>query len=215
MAFVMPQRFAYVPPQSRGVAGAVPLSFRRHGAIVDTPMSTAGVFFHVWSTDDGNVFCCEPHPTIILHIDSVSRVDPAALCQRCFDAIKRTVSPWIRHSGQPDAPITDERTRMTHSEWHEDSLTHMQQKSEENLFDFLRTDLDQCFTFCDVVETELRSNEREPAQQAATNAENGYLTIQRFLPRLRKEEHRSEIQMRLDKLRTRLDSLRRILSPEA
>jgi hypothetical protein len=52
------------------------------GDSVVTVMPSAGIF-HIWSADDGNVFCCAQSPAVILHFDWVKKVDPASLCHLC------------------------------------------------------------------------------------------------------------------------------------
>jgi hypothetical protein len=85
-------------------------------------------------------------------------------------------------------------------------LESLRKKSQQDLYDFLRTGAALCFTFCDVAETELGLNERQAAQQAIAKAETGYITVRQFLAEVHNEKHRSEIQTTLGKLRTRLDS---------
>jgi hypothetical protein len=92
-------------------------------------------------------------------------------------------------------------------------LSELHAKSEQNRLDFLRTDLALCFTFADVVRTELGWGDRKAAERALTKAEEGYATIARFLPDVENAEHRKEMEGKLNDLRTKLDSVQRQLQP--
>jgi hypothetical protein len=76
---------------------------------------------------------------------------------------------------------------------------------------FLRTELDACFTFVSLAETERRIGNDEHASRAAADAEKAYVTLQRFLtdpkhtPHINDEE-RQELTERMEQLRKRLDS---------
>src|ERR1051325_7575758 len=88
----------------------------------------------------------------------------------------------------------------------------LQARTDQNRVDFLRTDLDLCFTFANVAETEYGLGGREAGDRSLADAEKGYGTIQRFLSdpkhakRLTDEEQR-ELTARLARLRARLDQL--------
>ena len=77
--------------------------------------------------------------------------------------------------------------------------------------DFLRTEVDACFTFIGLAETERRIGNDEHAKRAAADAEKAYATLQRFLsdPKHAKHitaEERQELAERMEKLRKKLDS---------
>ena len=80
--------------------------------------------------------------------------------------------------------------------------------TERTRYEFLTTDLEVCFTFTKVVETQIRLNNREGAERALVKAETGYETIRRFLADVRNSEYRKEIETKLNQLRTSLDNLR-------
>jgi hypothetical protein len=44
---------------------------------------TIGLLFHIWSGDDGKVFCGEPRPDMILSRDSMYVVHPESFCPLC------------------------------------------------------------------------------------------------------------------------------------
>jgi hypothetical protein len=83
----------------------------------------------------------------------------------------------------------------------------MQARAEQSRLEFLQADLELCFTFADLMETEL-SMEDYGAEQTLTKAEAGYETIARLLRHLGNGQQRDEISQGLGKLRLRLDDLR-------
>jgi hypothetical protein len=88
-----------------------------------------------------------------------------------------------------------------------DHLRRMREEPKENLHLFLLAELAVCFTFCEIAEGDLRSNQRDDAKQAVAKAEDGYSTVQQYLPTVRHKEHRAALQSILEKLRVRLDPL--------
>jgi hypothetical protein len=88
-------------------------------------------------------------------------------------------------------------------------LSELRIRGEEERFQFLQTDLDLCLTFVEVAKTELLMNDREGVQSALDKAETGYATIERLLGRLEKVEHQTEIERKLNHLRTVLDAVHR------
>jgi|tagenome__1003787_1003787.scaffolds.fasta_scaffold20981873_6 hypothetical protein len=78
--------------------------------------------------------------------------------------------------------------------------------TDRDRIDFLRTDLDLCFTFVDLAETERASGDTDAAQSVLDKAEHGYSTITYFLPRVENDDQKQEIQRRLLELRVRLDA---------
>jgi hypothetical protein len=86
-------------------------------------------------------------------------------------------------------------------------LSDLAAATEQNLTDFLHTDLALCFTFADLVTTELSMGERDAAQRVRAKAEQGYATISRFLPGVHNPQQRDDIERKLNNLRSTLDSL--------
>ncbi len=73
--------------------------------------------------------------------------------------------------------------------------------------ELLQTDLDLCFTFADLILTELSLQAREAAESLLAKAEKGYATIEYFLPKVCNEDERQALQQRLHQLRARLDDV--------
>ncbi len=86
-------------------------------------------------------------------------------------------------------------------------------KAEQNRLNFLLTDLALCFTFADLVRTELTMGDREAAQRVLAKAEDGYATITRFLPEVENAEQQEEVRRKLNDLRTTLDGIQHELQP--
>src|SRR4051812_45639432 len=87
-------------------------------------------------------------------------------------------------------------------------------ESHRSRLDFLRTELDSCFTFISVAETAFRSGDHERAERALAHAEGGYATAVMFMsdPKYAHyldEEEARELRARLKRLRSMLDDLRR------
>src|SRR3954453_14093898 len=57
-------------------------------------------------------------------------------------------------------------------------------QADQDRLDFLQTDLDLCFTFADLIITELGLQDREAAKSLLAKAEQGYATIEYFLPKV-------------------------------
>ena len=90
-------------------------------------------------------------------------------------------------------------------------MAELHARTQQTRIDFLQTDLDLCFTFISVAETEHRTGDRAAAEQALKHAENGYAAIWRFLPDVEHGEKRRELQSQLSKLREILDGLKRTM----
>jgi hypothetical protein len=88
------------------------------------------------------------------------------------------------------------------------SRAERQAATEQDRYDFLRTDLALCSTFVDLVETELDYEHVEIAERVFSEAERGYATVQRLLAYVRNPEQYREIEQGLGELRTRLDRLK-------
>jgi hypothetical protein len=77
--------------------------------------------------------------------------------------------------------------------------------------DFIRTDLDVCFTFATVAETAYRIGNPENAKRPLAEAEKGYSTLLRFVAQMTglAPQDQSDLESKLKRLRERLDELRR------
>ena len=93
------------------------------------------------------------------------------------------------------------------------SPSELHAQAEQNRLNFLLTDLALCFTFADLVRTELGLGDREAAQRVLAKAEDGYATIARFLPKVEDAEQQEEIKRKLNDLRTTLDGIQHELQP--
>ena len=96
-----------------------------------------------------------------------------------------------------------------------DSSEDLQVESDRLRADFLRTDLELCFTFADVAEAKLKRGDHEGAEQALSDAKKGHEAVGRFLsdPKHAKNlttEELSEFTGGLERLRKRLDEVRQL-----
>jgi hypothetical protein len=80
-------------------------------------------------------------------------------------------------------------------------------QADQDRLDLLQTDLDLCFTFADLIITELGLQDREAAERLLAKAEQGYATNEYFLPMICNEGKRQALQQRLHQLRARLDGV--------
>jgi hypothetical protein len=80
-------------------------------------------------------------------------------------------------------------------------------RADQDRLDFLRTDLDLCFTFADLIIPELGLQDREAAESLLAKAEQGYATIEYFLPKVCNEREHQALQQRLHQNRDRLDTV--------
>jgi hypothetical protein len=85
-------------------------------------------------------------------------------------------------------------------------MTDLEAASEQMRLNFLQTNLELCFTFADLIETQLRIGDVEVAQSALEKAEAGYANVARLLPDGDNADDRNEIELELARLRARLDS---------
>ena len=86
--------------------------------------------------------------------------------------------------------------------------------SNRNRIDFLRTELELCFTFASIAETEHKTGSPEHAKRSVADAEKGYTTLQHFLSdpkhaRHIRDDERRELTAGLERLRKILDGLAR------
>ena len=84
-------------------------------------------------------------------------------------------------------------------------LAELHAKGQQNRLDFLKTDLDLCFTFAELVGTELLLGDRETALRVKENAVRGHDTITHLLAGVDDGTEKDAIQQRLNELRARLD----------
>lgn len=92
------------------------------------------------------------------------------------------------------------------------SLDEVQYQSDQNLLEFLRTELATCCTFLKVAETENEIGNQEHSKRSAADAEKAYATLPRFLADPKHAEHikdeaRRELTAGMKDLRLRLDKL--------
>jgi hypothetical protein len=93
------------------------------------------------------------------------------------------------------------------------TVASLHAETDRNRYEFLDTDLELCFTFVNVVQTELALDDWDAAKRALNKAEQGYATIEQFLPHVRNNDLRIEIERRLDALRSALNAARRHVRP--
>ena len=86
-------------------------------------------------------------------------------------------------------------------------------ESQRNLLAFLQIDLELCFTFADLVNTELRIGDREAALRVNAKAQLAYDTIAHLSLRVDDDAAKNEVHQRLTELRARLDGLQHDLQP--
>ena len=80
-------------------------------------------------------------------------------------------------------------------------------RTQRAYLDFLKADLALCFTFADLVDTELQSGDREAALRVKAKTERGYETIADLLTNTDDGSEKAAIRQRLTELRSRLDAL--------
>jgi hypothetical protein len=81
---------------------------------------------------------------------------------------------------------------------------------EKLRLDFIRTDLEVCFTFVDIVKTEYAMGNLDHAERTLAQAEKGYSTLCRLMAQTKglQQETQNELQARIERLRERLDGLK-------
>jgi hypothetical protein len=92
-----------------------------------------------------------------------------------------------------------------------DPFENLQANLDQNLVNFLETDLALCFTFADIAAARIETGNREHGEQAIADAEKGYQTVSRFLADRHAShmnaEKKQELTAELQRLRKRLDSI--------
>jgi hypothetical protein len=86
------------------------------------------------------------------------------------------------------------------------NLSDLQAATNRGRLDFLRADLELCFTFADLAKTERESGDGAAARRVLEKAETGYTTIARFLADVENPDHKNEIAQTLAALRATLDT---------
>ena len=94
------------------------------------------------------------------------------------------------------------------------SLAELHAQAQQNRIEFLKTDLALCFTFADLLETEVGMGDLEAAHRLKQNAEHGYDTIAQILVGVDDGTEKGQIQQGLNDLRVRLDGFQAIPRPE-
>jgi hypothetical protein len=85
-------------------------------------------------------------------------------------------------------------------------LSDLQAATDGNRLDFLRTDLQLCFTFAELAKTERQIGDRDAARRVLEKAETGCATIARFLADVENPDQKNEIALKLAELRATLDT---------
>jgi hypothetical protein len=83
----------------------------------------------------------------------------------------------------------------------------LQARLNQNITDFLRTELELGFTFVKTAEIEASMNNAEHFEYARKHSESAAETIQRFAPRIAEPHTRREILQGADDLQKRITSL--------
>lgn len=94
-------------------------------------------------------------------------------------------------------------------------LSELFAKADKSRLDFLRTDLALCFTFSDLVITELRMGESEAAKRVLAKAEQGYDSISWLLRRVDDGPDKEAIGRGLGDLRVKLNLLHQRVNMES
>ncbi len=89
--------------------------------------------------------------------------------------------------------------------------TTLRSESEQIRSEFLKTDLEVCFTFVGVTETEIQMGDLAHAKEVLGKAQRGYEVISQFLPSIADEEQRQQIAGRLAELGESIEATRKKL----
>jgi hypothetical protein len=87
------------------------------------------------------------------------------------------------------------------------SLAELHTQAQRKRIEFLKTNLGLCFTFADLLDTELQMEDRDAAQRLREKAEHGHDTIAHLLLGVDEGSEKVQIQQRLNELRARLDGI--------
>jgi hypothetical protein len=108
------------------------------------------------------------------------------------------------------------RSGFSYAEWEVSNrppdFDDLAAQTDQRRIEFLRTDLDLCFTIASLAETEFDLGHTDAAEWSARNLEKDYATFRRFLsdPKHAKhitDEERRELTARLERLRAKLDGI--------
>jgi hypothetical protein len=91
------------------------------------------------------------------------------------------------------------------------NLSDLYAATEGSRIGFLRTDLELCFTFVDLAQTEREIGDRAAARRVLQKAEIGYATMVRMVAKVGHADQKNQIEQKLIELRTRLDRERHCL----
>ncbi len=93
-----------------------------------------------------------------------------------------------------------------------DQWLQLRDETEQTRLDFIRTDIEVCLTFADIVESEYRLGNREHAGRTLAEAEKGYRDMLRFFSQAKvlTAEVEEELQAKFNHLRERLDGLQHL-----
>ena len=96
-----------------------------------------------------------------------------------------------------------------------ENTSRLLDETEHNRLTLLRTDLNLIRTLTDSVESELKLNSHEHAEQTFTRASKGYADVSRIFGQRKSwgEKPTNEIQEKLAGLRQELDRLQQLLYP--
>lgn len=95
---------------------------------------------------------------------------------------------------------------------HSERRTEQQLETAQAGIDFLKSELDLCFTFASLTDTRLQIGDHEAAEQSLADAQKGYATLTRFLHDPKHSQHidgqsLAEISERTEKLRSAIESV--------
>ena len=80
-------------------------------------------------------------------------------------------------------------------------------QAQQNRIDFLKVDLEPCFTFADLLDTEIQMGDVEGVRRLKEKAERGHDTIAHLLMGVDEGIERDFLQRMLTELRARLDAV--------
>lgn len=98
---------------------------------------------------------------------------------------------------------------------HENHAAELQSKTQQNSYEFVRAELDDCFSAIENGICDLELGNWESAQEKSQKAEKGYKTVVGFVAELGDEGQRAEFEERWNALRARLDRFQTALKNSA
>jgi hypothetical protein len=97
----------------------------------------------------------------------------------------------------------------------EKRIAELQSKTEQTNYEFVRTELDCCFSAVERGIADVESGNRESAQEESQKAEKGYKTVVGFVAELGDQGQQAEVVERWNTLRSRFDTLQTMLKNSA